>query len=31
MIEFKDPNIKIRCTECKEENHIYMKYLGTEK
>ncbi len=31
MIEFKNPLLRVRCLECKEEHHIDMKHIGTEK
>ncbi len=31
MIEFKDPLVKVRCIECKEQNFIEMKLIGTDK
>lgn len=31
MIEFKNPLIRVRCLECKEQNFIEMKLIGTEK
>jgi hypothetical protein len=31
MIEFKNPSIRVRCLECKEEHFIEMRHIGTEK
>ncbi len=31
MIEFKNPLVRVRCLECKEEHFIEMKHEGTEK
>jgi hypothetical protein len=31
MIEFKNPLIRVRCLECKEEHFIEMKYVCTHK
>jgi hypothetical protein len=31
MVEFKNPLVRVRCLECKEENFIELKYIGTDK
>jgi len=31
MIEFKNPLVRVRCLECREEHFIEMKYIGTDK
>jgi hypothetical protein len=31
MVEFKNPLIRVRCLECKEEHFIDMKHIGNDK
>ena len=31
MIEFKNPFIRVKCLECREDNFIEIKYVGIDK
>lgn len=31
MIKFKNPFVRVRCLECKEEHFIYMKHIKSDK
>ena len=31
MIEFKNPLVRVRCLECREEHLIEIKHIGTDK
>lgn len=31
MVEFKNPLVRVRCLECREEHFIEMKHIGTDK
>jgi hypothetical protein len=31
MVQFKNPLVRVRCLECKEQNFIELKYIGTHK